>query len=139
ALSVSTNLTSSLLLRDLRLVIRKLPPSPEHGHFTSTILCTSAGTLSSGRSPLVSNSSLYPFSSNLDMSGTSSRSCNIGSPPVNSISPEEASRATSASISTALIFLPPENVYSLSHQVQRRLHPASRTKTHGKPLKDDSP
>src|SRR5690349_24517970 len=34
---------------------------------------------------------------------------------------------------------PPVNVYSESHQVQRRLQPVRRTNTHGRPACDDSP
>ena len=32
-----------------------------------------------------------------------------------------------------LIFLPPWNAYAVSHQVQRRLQPVSRTKMQGNP------
>src|SRR5437763_11996938 len=34
---------------------------------------------------------------------------------------------------------PPVKVYSESHQRQRRLQPVRRTKTHGRPMCDDSP
>src|SRR5712692_6565635 len=34
---------------------------------------------------------------------------------------------------------PPVKVYSESHHRQRRLHPVSRTNTHGRPACDDSP
>src|SRR5713226_2381131 len=37
------------------------------------------------------------------------------------------------------IFSPPVNVYSESHQRQRRLQPVSRTKTQGRPAWVDSP
>src|ERR1700737_3376947 len=41
--------------------------------------------------------------------------------------------------SSMVICSPPVNVYSESHQRQRRLHPVSRTKAHGRPACDDSP
>ncbi len=37
------------------------------------------------------------------------------------------------------ILRPPVKVYSESHQEQRRLHPARRTKTQGSPAKELSP
>ena len=46
---------------------------------------------------------------------------------------------TSASTSSCVRLNPPLNVYSLSHQVQRKLHPAVRTKMHGSPANEDSP
>ena len=47
----------------------KLPPSPDPGHFTSTILCTAFGTFARGRSPLVSIISVYPSRSSRCISG----------------------------------------------------------------------
>src|SRR3954465_15296631 len=63
----------------------------------------------------------------------------MGSPPVNPIKRTGASFATSAWTSSGDIFLPPVKVNSLSHQVQRRLHPVRRTKIHGSPANVDSP
>src|SRR5438105_3561883 len=42
-------------------------------------------------------------------------------------------------MSSTLIDSPPVNVYSESHQWQRRLQPVSRTNAHGRPACDDSP
>src|SRR5437868_6695193 len=50
-----------------------------------------------------------------------------------------ASFAISACTSSGDILLPPVKVNSLSHQVQRRLQAASRTKIHGNPANVDSP
>src|SRR5581483_8634183 len=121
--------------------MRKVLAAPECGHLTSRILMTSLGTLSSGRSPLVSSSTVKFFASKACMTGTSSRSCNIGSPPVisTSLHPVDARRSTAKITSSPVIFLPPVKVYSLSHQEQRRLQAVSRTKMQGKPAKDDSP
>src|SRR5579862_1711755 len=120
--------------------MQNVSPSPEFGHFTSTILTTPAGTFCSGRSPLVSSSTLYPSSNRRCISGTTSRSCSIGSPPVISTSPPPGlRRATSSSTSSTAIFRPPWNVYSLSHHEHRRLHPVSRTNTQGSPAYVDSP
>src|SRR5258708_38798641 len=38
-----------------------------------------------------------------------------------------------------LIFFPPWNAYAVSHHVQRKLQPVSRTNTHGKPARVPSP
>jgi hypothetical protein len=63
-----------------------------------------------------------------------SRSCNIGSPPVISTSPPLGlSRATSLSTSCTVILRPPKKLNSLSHHEQRKLHPVKRTKTHASP------
>src|SRR5450755_3557206 len=124
----------------IRLSWRNVPPSPECGHFTSTIFTTCSGTLSSKRSPLVSSSTVYPEINRWSISGSTSRSCNMGSPPVISTSPPSGERrCTSCSISSSVIGRPPLKVYSLSHHVQRKLHPAVRTNTHGSPAYEDSP
>src|SRR6185312_12520680 len=115
--------------------MRNVPPSPEPGHFTSTILWTGGGTCSSGRSPLVSSKRVYPRASKRSISGSSSRSCSMGSPPVNSTKPEGASLSTSCSTSMVDILLPPVNVYSLSHHEHRRLHAEAERRHKERPQK----
>ena len=73
------------------------------------------------------------------MKGTSSLSCNIGSPPVISTSPPGLRHSTSAKICSGAMRRPPVKVYSLSHQEQRRLQPVKRTNTQGSPVCVDSP
>src|SRR6202035_1201898 len=77
-----------------------------------------------------------------------------GSPPVNSTSEsfgvlvaswggpcgETVDKSfTRARTSSTLIFVPPWNAYAVSHHVQRRLHPVSRTKIQGRPARVPSP
>src|ERR1700681_3023927 len=62
-----------------------VPPSPESGHLTSMILMTPGGKTATGRSPLVSISTVYPADSSRSARGTVS-GCNRGSPPVSSTS-----------------------------------------------------
>ena len=63
----------------------------------------------------------------------------MGSPPVNSMSLQGARASIWATISSSVKGLPPVKVYSESHQAQRRLQPARRTKMQGRPAKEDSP
>ena len=68
-----------------------------------------------------------------------SRAWSMGSPPVNSTRVQGARASIWARVSSLVKGLPPVKVYSESHQAQRRLHPASRTKMQGRPAKEDSP
>src|ERR1700686_3221579 len=47
--------------------------------------------------------------------------------------------STRARTSSTLIFVPPWNAYAVSHHVQRRLQPVSRTKMQGRPARVPSP
>ncbi len=73
------------------------------------------------------------------MRGMSSRAWSMGSPPVNSMRRQGWRASISAMISSAVKGLPPVKVYSESHQEQRRLQPARRTKMQGTPAKELSP
>ncbi len=64
--------------------------------------------------------------------------CTRGSPPVNSTRsiPKPHASSTTSSMER---WVPPVKVHAESHQVQRRLQPASRTNTQGRPTKVLSP
>jgi len=111
----------------------------EFGHLTSTILTTPLGTRCSGRFSAGFEQYSVTVVEEVLHQGTTSRSCSMGSPPVISTSPPGLNCSTSSATSSIVMRCPPVNVYSLSHQEQRRLHPVKRTNTQSNPACVDSP
>ena len=119
-----------------RFSMRKVSPSPESGHFTSTIFTTPAGTalqrpLAAGLQQdgiacdeeALHQRDHFALLQKRFATGDLDQSA-VGRKPMHFVLDflEQSCRC------------PPLKVYSLSHQVQRRLHPASRTKTQGSPV-----
>jgi len=104
---LNTNLISSFGVSPSRFSIaQKRVSSPESGHFTSTILITSAGTRASGalRWSLIALCTRHqqPLHERHN-----SRSCSMGSPPVISTSPPRGlNRETSSNTASIAILRP---------------------------------